>query len=122
MSIAELNELLCILDRKRLNGKITVLEGGELERGKQRRLGLYRRGDDASDLRKDGQPAGRLALVNINNMVSTGTAKVEVDLQGDRLTLIAIAHDTIVAKPSFAMVLLGLGCKWEELGVICTRG
>ena len=91
MSAAELDKLLCILDRIRLNGKITVLEGVDLERGKQRRLSLFRRGDDASDLQKDGQLAGRLLLVNINNMVSMETAKVEVNLLGDGLTLIAIA-------------------------------
>lgn len=85
MSAAELDKILCISDRIRLNGKIAVLEAGDLERGKQRRLSLFRRGDDASDLQKDGQPAGRLLLVNINNMVSTATAKIEVDLQGDRL-------------------------------------
>lgn len=61
------------------------------ERGKQRRLSLFKRGDDASDLQKDGQPAGRLLLVNINNMVSTATAKIEVDLQGVGLTLTAVA-------------------------------
>ncbi|DBA82785.1 TPA: hypothetical protein ACH3X1_007013 [Trebouxia sp. C0004] len=63
-------------DRIRLKGKIAVLEGSDLETGKQRLLSLFRRGDDKSDLQKDGQPAGRLLLININNMVSTETAKV----------------------------------------------
>ena len=116
---------MCILDRIRLNGKVAVLEGGDLETGKQRLLSLFRRGDDASDLQKDGQPAGRLLLININNMVSTETAKVEVDLQGDRLTLIALTpcqQLTNAAKPFFAMILLGPGCKWGEDGVTLTRG
>ena len=67
-----------MLDRIRLNGNIAVLEAGDLERGKQRPLSLFGRGDDASDLQKDGQRAGRLLLVNVSNMVSTETAKVEV--------------------------------------------
>lgn len=128
LSAAEMDKILCILDRIRLKGKIAVLEGSDLETGKQRLLSLFRRGDDKSDLQKDGQPAGRLLLININNMVSTETAKVEVDLQGDGLTLVALAscqqltYDTNAAKPFFAMILLGPGCKWGEHGVIPTRG
>ena len=111
-----------------MNGKIAVLEGADLETGKQRLLSLFRRGDDASDLQKDGQPAGRLLLININNMVSTETAKVEVDLQGGGLTLVALApcqqltYDLNAAKPFFAMILLGPGYKWGQHGVIFTRG
>ena len=125
LSAAEMDKILCILDRIRLKGKIAVLEGSDLKTGKQR---LLRRGDDKSDLQKDGQPAGRLLLININDMVSTETAKVEVDLQGDGLTLVALAscqqltYDTNAAKPFFAMILLGPGCKWGDHGVILTRG
>ena len=63
-------------------------------------------------------------------MVSTETAKVEVGLQGDRLTLTAAApcqpltqaYDTNAAKPFFAMIWLGPWCKWGEHGVCITGG
>lgn len=123
-----LDTILCIPGRIRLNGKILVLGEGDLEMRNKRPLSLFRRGDDAPDLQKDGQPAGRLLLMNINNMVSTETAKVEVNLQGDRLTLIAVGpcwqltYDINAAKPFVAMNFLGIGCKWGEHGVIHTRG
>ena len=94
----------------------------------QKTLSLFRRGDDSPDLQKDDQPAERLLLININKMVSTETAKVEVDLLGDRLTLIAdapcqqLTSDINAARPFVAMDLPGPYpmCKRGEHGVICT--
>ena len=128
LNLEGIRQILCTLDRIRLNGKIAVLERGDLGTGNKRPLSLFRRGDDAPDLQKDSQPAGRLLLININHMVSTKTVKVEVDLQGDRLTLLALApcqqlaYDANTAKPFVAMNLLGPGCKWGEHGVIPPRG
>ncbi|DBA86114.1 TPA: hypothetical protein ACH3X1_005631 [Trebouxia sp. C0004] len=65
-------------DRIRLDGKIAVLKRGDLEKGDKRLLSLFKRGDDDLDLQKDGKPAGRLLLININNMVPVDSAQVEV--------------------------------------------
>jgi len=67
------------VDRIRLNGKIAVLERGNLETGDKRLLTLFKRRDDAQNLRKNGKPAGRLLLININNMVHANAAEFEVD-------------------------------------------
>lgn len=75
--------MLCDVDRIRLDGKIAVLKRGDLEKGDKRLLSLFRRGDDGLDLQKDGKPAGRLLLININNMVPVDSAQVEVDLLAD---------------------------------------
>ncbi|KAL0031061.1 hypothetical protein WJX77_002179 [Trebouxia sp. C0004] len=64
--------------RIRLDGKIAVLKRGDLEKGDKRLLSLFKRGDDDLDLQKDGKPAGRLLLININNMVPVDSAQVEV--------------------------------------------
>ncbi|KAL0023567.1 hypothetical protein WJX77_002610 [Trebouxia sp. C0004] len=61
-----------------LNGKIAVLERGNLETGDKRFLSLFKRGNDAQDLRKNGKSAGRLLLININSMVHAKAAQIEV--------------------------------------------
>lgn len=75
--------MLCDVDRIRLDGKIAVLKRGDLEKGDKRLLRLFKRGDDDLVLQKDGKPAGRLLLININNMVPVDSAQVEVDLLAD---------------------------------------
>jgi len=70
---------LCVVDRIQLDGKIAVLQRGDLETGQKRLLSLFRRGNEL-DLQKDGKPAGRLLLLNINAMVpGIMPAKIEVD-------------------------------------------
>ncbi|DBA73748.1 TPA: hypothetical protein ACH3X2_009722 [Trebouxia sp. C0005] len=65
-------------DRIRPDGKIAVLKRGDLETGDKRLLSLYKRGDDALNLQKDGKPVGQLLLINIKEMVPTESATVEV--------------------------------------------
>lgn len=77
--------MLCGVGKIRLNGKIAVMKRGDVEKGHKRRLSLFKRGDDDLELQKDGKPAGRLLLININNMVPAKAAKVEVDLQAESL-------------------------------------
>ena len=77
--------MLCGVDRIRLNDRIAVLKRGDLEKGDKRFLNLFKRGNDDLNLQKDGKPAGRLLLVNIINMVSVESARVEVDLLADSL-------------------------------------
>ena len=68
------------VDRIRLNGKIAVLERGHLETGDKRSLTLFKNKYDAQDLRKNGNPAGRLLLINVINMVHAKAAQIEVDV------------------------------------------
>ena len=79
--------MLCDVDRIRLDGKIAVFKRGNLEKGDKILLSLFKRGDDDLDLQKDGKPAGRLLLININNMGPVDSASVEVDLLADSLAL-----------------------------------
>jgi hypothetical protein len=67
------------VDRTRLNGKIAVLKRGDLETGDKRFLSLFKRGDDAQDLWKNGKSAGCLLLINIDAMVHAKAAQIEVD-------------------------------------------
>ena len=52
---------------------------GNLETGDKRSLTLFENKYDAQDLRKNGNPAGRLLLININSRVHTKAAHIEVD-------------------------------------------
>lgn len=59
--------------------RLQFLERGDLETGQKKLLSLFRRGNEL-DLQKDGKPAGRLLLLNINAMVpGMMPAKVEVN-------------------------------------------
>ncbi|DBA83107.1 TPA: hypothetical protein ACH3X2_006635, partial [Trebouxia sp. C0005] len=63
--------------RVQLDGKIAVLQRGDVETGQKRLLSLFRRGNEV-DLQKNGKSAGRL-LLNINALVpGTMPARVEV--------------------------------------------
>ena len=73
----------CAVDKVQLDGKIAILQHGDVETGQKRLLSLFRRGNEL-DLQKDGKPAGRLLLLNINALVpGTMPARVEV---GHRLS------------------------------------
>jgi len=74
-----LHIILHAVDRIRLDGKVEVLEKGNLETGEKRSLTLFKNNYDAQDLRKNGNPAGRLLLININSRVHTKAAQIEVD-------------------------------------------
>ena len=74
-------QVLCGVDRIRLDGKVKVLQRGDLETGHTRPLSLFRRGDDPQILRNpNGKPAGRLLLTNVNAMVLVERAKIEVNM------------------------------------------
>lgn len=98
-----MGKALCAVDRIQLDGKIAVLQSGNLETGQKRWLRLFRRGNEL-DLQKDGKPAGRLLLINIDNMVlGTRPAQVEVDyslILSDRsLASYQLALDTSAVGP-----------------------
>ena len=69
------------VDNIKLNGKVEVLLKGNMKTGHKRPLFLYKRGDDPHDFQRDGQPVGRLLLVNINMMVHAKSALVQVNMQ-----------------------------------------
>ncbi|KAA6428156.1 MAG: hypothetical protein FRX49_01752 [Trebouxia sp. A1-2] len=75
---AELSGLnIRMRDKVQLDGKIAVLQRGDVETGQKRLLSLFRRGNEV-DLQKNGKSAGRL-LLNINALVpGTMPARVEV--------------------------------------------
>lgn len=65
-------------DKVQLDGKIAILQHGDVETGQKRLLSLFRRGNEL-DLQKNCKPAGRLLLLNINALVpGTMPARVEV--------------------------------------------
>lgn len=115
--------MFCDVDRIRPDGKIAVLKRGDLETGDKRLLSLYKRGDDALNLQKDGKPVGQLLLINIKEMVPTESATVEVDLQADSLAYnLHLVHDANGPELLAAMKLLGAGAKWRDCRIFLARG
>lgn len=98
-------------DKVQLDGKIAVLQSGNVETGQKRLLSLFRRGNEL-DLHKNGKPAGRLLLLNINALVpGPMPARVEVvgaqegailpEDDGNGLSQELFVYDTVIRLSPF---------------------